>query len=131
MDRGRRVLDSVKRDRPEAGDPGFAEYRRKLKTNLKSLSLLLNYQQSDECLRELVAVANAPPELRERFTEDPNRFAETIRIECDCVFAVGTSDIIVTLKPTDGLSSFVSAMGALKIGEVKLGQELSKVWRNG
>ena len=109
------------RPRPEPGDPEFAEYRRELKTNLKSLSLLLNYQQSDECLRELVALANTPPELRECISEDRDRFPETIRIECDCVFAVGTSDLIVTLKPSDGLSDFVSAIRTLELGKVKLG----------
>ena len=70
---------------------------------------------------DLEAVADFFPEIRQRFAESGHALPETIRLECDCTFAVGTWNSVVALKPSDGVMKLIAAIRATKGQEVKVG----------
>jgi hypothetical protein len=77
-------------------------------------------------LTQLEGVADALPEVCKRFPELPQSVSELFRVKDDGFFAVRTSDLVITLEPTERLLELVSAARTWK-GIRSIGQEVAEV----
>lgn len=60
-------------------------------------------------------VAHAVPEFKSGLPQFPKSLADCFRIKDDPLFALGTSDLIITLEPTERLMELIAAK---RTGEV-------------
>jgi len=76
------------------------------------LTLIVERPENNECLELLKNVAYASPEALKHISDSGNSVPQYIRIECDCFFAVGASDVVISLKPCDGLRELATTARA-------------------